>query len=120
MSLPEPRTTLLPPWRQTMSRLNATLFKGLLVWLELLLTIGLLVAWIVACVQAFQHKSGYPKLFVSLSAITLLLSCIDLYIAATIFHIPIEPKEIMWPLLMLLIWGPYMFLSKRVRNTFTR
>jgi undecaprenyl pyrophosphate phosphatase UppP len=93
------------------------------VWLETLVTIGLLVAWIIACVQAFQHKRAYPKLFVSLTAVTLFLSGVDFYIAATVFNVPFESndaKDIMRVLLTLLIWGPYMFLSKRVRNTFTR
>ncbi len=88
---------------------------------ELVFNIAMFVGWIVAIIFAFRHKRGYPKLFLCLSAITLFGACVDNYIAAAVFNIPFEPsdvKSIARPLLTLAVWGPYMYLSKRVRNTF--
>jgi Protein of unknown function (DUF2569)/GYF domain 2 len=93
------------------------------VWLELAFNIGLLVAWVIAITFGFRHKREYPVLFVSLVGITLAGSLVDLYVATQVFNLPFDTedaKAIMRPLITLLIWGPYMFLSKRVRNTFVK
>ena len=61
--------------------------------------------------------------YVGSNALTLIASCLDAYITFAIFSIPFKPndvKDIVRPLLTLIIWGPYMFLSKRVRNTFIK
>jgi Protein of unknown function (DUF2569) len=83
----------------------------------------MLILWIVASVCALQHNRLFPQLFVYLSAATLVGNVADLYVTSTLFNIPFEPndtKEIMHPLVALIIWGPYMYLSRRVKNTFVR
>lgn len=90
---------------------------------ELAFNVALTLSWAYVIISAFRHKRGYPSLFVSLVALTLAGSLIDLYVATTLFNVPFESddaKAIVRPLLTLLIWGPYVFLSKRVKNTFVR
>jgi hypothetical protein len=93
-----------------------SMFAGI----EFVFTLAMLVLWVVAMISAFRHKKWYPKLFVVLTAISLIGSIFDGYVG-TLYNIPFEPddgKSIIWPLISLVIWGPYMFISKRVRKTF--
>jgi Protein of unknown function (DUF2569)/GYF domain 2 len=94
-----------------------TIFAG---W-EALFNLALVVAWLVAVFRLVRHKASYPRLYVILSAVTLVGSSIDLFVADRFFNIPFEPndvKSILQPVVSLVVWGPYMFKSKRVRNTF--
>ena len=89
--------------------------------IEVLVNVGLTIAWIVAIVGLFQHRRFYPRFYVALCAISLVVVVADISVAAVFFNIPMEPddaKNIVRPLAALAIWGPYMFKSKRVRNTF--
>jgi hypothetical protein len=93
---------------------------SMFVVVEFAFDLTMLLLWIFAMISAFRHKRWYPKLFVLLTAISLVGVIVDAYVAS-IFDIPFEPedvKNITRPLLTLIVWGPYMFVSKRVRNTF--
>ena len=71
--------------------------------------------------RLFQHKRSYPKLYVSLLVITLVGVVIDVAVAAAFFDAPVETddiRQIARTAIALAIWGPYMFKSKRVKNTF--
>jgi hypothetical protein len=95
----------------------------LYVLLELGFNIAMLAGWIIAIVYAFRHKKAYPKLFVFLTVLTLIGTLIDLYVSTEIFNVPFDDndaKNIARPFLTLIVWGPYMFLSRRVRNTFVK
>ena len=121
--------TLLSPlftaWAtyQTASVISGQLQTGILTFviIEVLVNVGLTIAWIVAIVGLFQHRRFYPRFYVALCAISLVVVVADISVAAVFFNIPMEPddaKNIVRPLAALVIWGPYMFKSKRVRNTF--
>jgi Protein of unknown function (DUF2569) len=89
--------------------------------METLFNLGLMVAWTVAVFQLFNHKRSYPKSFVALFAILLVGTLLDAYIATTIFDLSLDSSDVRGMVrtgLGLAIWGPYMFNSKRVRNTF--
>jgi hypothetical protein len=85
---------------------------------------ALLAAWIVAVVLLFKHKSAYPKLFIVLSVVAFLGRLAAVSIGAQVFNIQYTADHIQsavqGPLLSLVIWVPYMLLSKRVRNTFVQ
>ena len=108
---------------QTASVISGQLQPGLLTFvvIEVLANVGLTIAWIVAIVGLFQHRRFYPRFYVALCAVSLAVVVADIFVAVQFFAIPMEPddaKNIARPLAALVIWGPYMFKSKRVRNTF--
>ena len=83
---------------------------------------GLMAAgWIYAAFMLFQHKQIYPTLFVGLLAASFLLSLTDILVAAQWFGVATEDfyvRNTLRPLFFLVIFGPYMFRSRRVKNTF--
>jgi hypothetical protein len=96
--------------------------NGLLV-AELITSIALFIGFVIAIIFALRHKRLYPKLFIYLIVITLIVNFIDIYFSVVDFGIPFEPddvKGLMKPIMTFLIWGPYMYRSKRVKNTFTK
>jgi hypothetical protein len=88
---------------------------------EVIFNLGLMAGWIVAIVKMLKHKRSYPRLYVSLLLVTAVGSLGDLAIAAGLLDSQLGPEQVK-PLIRttisLVIWGPYMFKSKRVRNTF--
>jgi Protein of unknown function (DUF2569) len=83
---------------------------------------GLMAAgWIFAAFMLFQHKRIYPTLFVGLLIASFVLSLTDIVVAAQWFGAATEDpyvRNTLRPLILLVIWGPYMFRSERVKNTF--
>lgn len=108
---------------QSVTALDESLSTGLLAFIviESVFNFGLMIAWIVAAVQLFRYKRMYPRLFVALLAITLVGTLLDVAVAAAIFDISVDAndaKGLARSAIGLAIWGPYMFKSKRVENTF--
>jgi len=83
---------------------------------------GLMAAgWIFASFKLFQHKRTYPALFVGLLTASFVLSLTDILVAAQWFGVATEDvyvRNTLRPLFFLVIWGPYMYASRRARNTF--
>jgi len=55
-------------------------------------------------------------------AATLILNAGLTFLAVEYFGMTFDPddiKTLVQPVMSLLIWGPYMLMSKRVKNTFT-
>jgi Protein of unknown function (DUF2569) len=96
----------------------------LIYFTALLFDATLLVGWIVAAVLALRHKRQYPIVFVGLIALGFGGGCLMVYIIS-IYEVAFDNKmedviirQLILQLVSLVIWGPYMFLSRRVRNTF--
>ena len=89
---------------------------------ETIVALAMFVAWIIAAFMLFQHRRPFPILFVSLLAATLVWNLIDVAGVVALFGSklvdPSTIRDIVRPLIALLIWGPYMSVSKRVKNTF--
>ena len=88
---------------------------------EIIFMLAIIAGWIVAAFKLFQHKRIYPSLFVFMLASTLVYNLADTVVVAAMFNQPFDPtavRDIARPLISLIIWGPYMYLSKRVKNTF--
>ncbi len=88
---------------------------------ETIFTIAIIVGWIVALFMLFQHKRIYPKLFVFMLAVTFVLNLGDIVAVSVILNEDPDTqsiRDIVRSFLSLAIWGPYMYLSKRVKNTF--
>ena len=108
---------------QTAAALASPLTPGMkaFIGLEALFNFALMVAWIVAIVLLFKHKRAFPKLFVTILVVTLVGTVLDLMVAASVFKIGIDASDIgglARSVIGIAIWGPYMFVSKRVKNTF--
>jgi hypothetical protein len=108
---------------ETGRALSTSLAPTLLTFIaiETVFNISLVVAWIVAIVMLFKHKRIYPKLFVALLAIGLVGTAVDLVVVAAAFDVRVDANDIkglVRSVVGLAIWGPYMFISKRVLNTF--
>ena len=108
---------------QTATALSGALSTGLnaFIALEALFNFSLMVAWIVAIVQLFKHKRTFPKLFVTILVVTLIGTVLDLVVAASVFNMSVDAGDIRGlarSVIGLAIWGPYMYVSKRVKNTF--
>jgi Protein of unknown function (DUF2569) len=84
----------------------------------------LFAAWIVAAVLMLQHKRVFPKFYISIVAVLILYSGLSIWAGIEHYGLTYTPEEIanglVAPLVNIVIWTPYLFLSKRVRNTFTR
>jgi hypothetical protein len=108
---------------QTATALDRSLSTGLnaFITLEALFNFALTIAWIVAIVALFKHKRIYPKLFVTILVVTLVGTVLDLIVAASFFNLPVDAGDVRGlarSVIGLAIWGPYMYKSKRVQNTF--
>lgn len=94
-----------------------------LLYVELCVSIGLLIAWIVAAIFIFKHKRQYPVLFNALLLFTLTFNAGETYFVYAQFGISPEHSNIVdvgRSLMASLIWVPYMLRSKRVANTFVK
>jgi hypothetical protein len=91
------------------------------IFVEFLFNFSLMAAWIFAAIMLFRHKRLYPRLFVALVVITLIGAVLDLAVAALAFDVAIDGKDVagvVQAVFHLAIWGPYMYMSKRIKNTF--
>jgi hypothetical protein len=76
----------------------------------------------------FGRKTWFPKLYITMLVFSVLLQVVDAWVAG--FIVPDDPTvsfgapEVMRGIIrsigQALIWVPYMLISKRVENTFTR
>jgi hypothetical protein len=103
--------------------LNAWLSTALAAFIVVrcLYNFGLVIAWIFAAVLLFKHKRLYPRFFVALLAIMLIGKVLDLAVTAMAFDIKVDSSDVrstLWFAIGLAIWGPYMYKSERVKNTF--
>jgi Protein of unknown function (DUF2569) len=76
--------------------------------------IGICAGWIVANFFLFQHKRAFPKLYIALMIAGVVYGLAFMSSPPTQDDI----NGIVRPLINVLIWGPYLVLSKRVANTF--
>jgi hypothetical protein len=103
--------------------LNASLSTALAAFIvvKFLYNFGLVVAWIFAAVLLFTHKRLYPRFFVALLVIMLIGRVLDLAVTPMAFDIKLDSSDVRSTLrcvIGLAIWGPYMYKSVRVKNTF--
>jgi hypothetical protein len=103
--------------------LNASVSTALAAFIvvEFLYNFGLVIAWIFAAVLLFRHKRLYPRFFVALLVIMFIGTVLDLAVTAMAFDVTIDSSDVRSTLrfvIGLAIWGPYMYKSERVKNTF--
>jgi hypothetical protein len=90
---------------------------------EMAINGGLVLAWIFVAVLFFSKKKEFPKWYIGMLLFTLAFILIDALAIKLV--LPNEPvfdaetvKEFGRTLIVTLIWVPYMLVSKRVKTTF--
>jgi hypothetical protein len=92
---------------------------------EMAINGGLVLAWIFVAVLFFSKKKIFPKWYIGMLLFTLAFILIDaLAIKAVLPNQPVfdaeTTKEFGRTLIATLIWVPYMLMSKRVKATFVK
>jgi branched-subunit amino acid transport protein len=92
---------------------------------EMAINGGLVLAWIFVAFLFFSKKKGFPKWYIGMLLFTLAFILIDALAIKSV--LPNEPvfdaqttKELGRSLIVTLIWVPYMLVSKRVKATFVK
>lgn len=92
---------------------------------EIAINCGLLVAYVYLLYLFFARKRLFPKLYIGLALFSLVFIVADALASKIVF--PDMPtfdaetsREVIRSLLVVLVWVPYMLVSKRVKATFTR
>lgn len=90
---------------------------------EILINSGLLLVWLYMAYLFFSKKKTFPKLYIGIAVFSLIFILADAFAVKLV--LPSEPvfdpdsvKELMRSLIMVVIWVPYMLVSKRVKATF--
>ena len=104
-------------------RSSASLSSGrhVFLWGEILFNAALVFGWIIAIERLFRLKRSYPRLFVSLSVVSLAGAVLDMLIGWGLLGSAPDMsdyRDIARGVISLMIWWPYMMQSRRVRNTF--
>lgn len=96
---------------------------AIFVYLTVVSDILILAGWIVAAALLWRRKAAFPRFFTAMCLAAIAVMAIDIAVLSVWFEVPV-PRELFQAIrrtaVSSLIWIPYMFLSKRVRNTFTR
>ena len=102
---------------------------GPLIWTEIVVNIILFLCSIYLIFLFFAKKTFFPKFFIWLALGSLVFVIVDAIVAGMIFKdiLPDEPffdpetiKEIVRMSIQVIIWVPYIMISKRVKATFVK
>ena len=96
---------------------------GPIIIVELSINIGLMVAWIYMGFRFFTKSREFPKWYVGIAIFSLLFILVDAFAVKLV--LPNEPvfdpdtvQELARSVFMVIIWAPYVLLSKRAKATF--
>jgi hypothetical protein len=111
---------LTTPGTAYYSALGASILYG-----EVAINIGIILAWVYVAILFFSKKKAFPKWYVGLRLFTLAFILVDAL--AVNFWRPDIPvfdaettEQLMRALIVVLIWVPYILVSKRVKATFVK
>jgi len=92
---------------------------------ELFVNCGLILAWLYIVYKFFTKSSDFPKWYIGIAVFSLVLIVADAFAIKLV--LPNESvfdtdtiKELMRAVIMVVIWVPYMLVSKRVKATFIK
>jgi hypothetical protein len=90
---------------------------------EILINSGMLLAWLYMVYLFFYKKVVFPKWYIGLAVFSLAFIIADAFAVKLVMPSeavfdPDTIKELMRSLFMVVVWVPYMLISKRVKATF--
>ncbi|MBN9438831.1 DUF2569 domain-containing protein [Bosea sp. (in: a-proteobacteria)] len=109
----------LYPVVQVFGRLNGTMQAY--VAISVAINVGLAVAWIYACILLAKRRRAFPGLFMGLLIMSAVLVSGDIVAASSLLNIQPDSssyRDLGRALSGVVIWVPYMLMSKRVAATF--
>jgi len=112
--------TLTTPGGEAYNPLWAPIIVG-----NLLINSVLVLVWLVAGYKFFTHHRDFPKWYIGIIVFTLIFIVLDAFSIklalpnGPIFN-PDTMKEFVRSLITVVIWVPYMLVSKRVKATFIK
>jgi len=92
---------------------------------EIIFNSALVLAWLYTAYLLFSRRRGFPNWYIGIAVFSLVLIICDAFAIKLV--LPDEPvfdpetlKDVARSASMVLIWVPYMLVSKRARATFTK
>lgn len=92
---------------------------------EILINCGLLLVWLYMAYKFFTKNRDFPKWYIGIAVFSLLFVVTDALALKLV--LPNEPvfdpdtiKEFMRSVIMVVVWVPYVLVSKRVKATFIK
>ncbi len=86
---------------------------------------ALIFVWLYMAYRFFTKKTDFPKWYIGIAVFTLVYVLADAFAVKLV--LPNEPvfdpdtiKEVARSVIMVIIWVPYMLVSKRVKATFIK
>jgi len=92
---------------------------------EIFINCGLILVWLYMAYKFFTKSRDFPKWYIGIAVFSLVFILADAFAIKLV--LPSEPvsdpdtiKEFMRSVIMVVIWVPYMLVSKRVKATFVK
>ena len=92
---------------------------------EIFINCGLILVWLYMAYKFFTKSRDFPKWYIGIAVFSLVFILADAFAIKLV--LPSEPvfdpdtiKEFMRSVIMVVIWAPYMLVSKRVKATFIK
>jgi len=92
---------------------------------EIVIGSGLMLVWLYMAYKFFTKRGSFPKWYIGIAVFSLLYVLADA--VAVKLVLPDEPifdpdtvKEVIRSVIMVVVWVPYMLVSKRVKATFVK
>ena len=92
---------------------------------EIVISSALILVWLYMAYRFFTKKTDFPKWYIGIAVFSLVYVLADAFAVKLV--LPNEPvfdpdtiKEVARSVIMVVIWVPYMLVSKRVKATFIK
>ena len=99
-------------------------YFGSLMVAELVFDLALLVVSVYLAYLFFNKRSSFPKWYAGITVFSLVFLLVDAFAISVVVCVPVIDvetiKALIPPLLGLFIWVPYLYKSKRSKETFIR
>lgn len=90
---------------------------------EIVANMGFVVAYIGLAILFFMKSSWFPKMYITFALINIAFIIVDAWLGSMVvvdepMFDPTTTRELLRSVIATAIWGPYLLISKRAKNTF--